>query len=160
MTGRRDGEGRDGGGGRGQSGRNDEPTRVDRAIADLGEALDSVRPRISSDEAVELAVRGRRGERVASGRASGSRPRWIGWRPRWTPEPAWRWAIPAVAAVAIALWIGVRPGAVVVPDEAFRPELVATGEQRPAPFSVEAPSEGNVAVFGTSNDRIRVVWYY
>ncbi len=124
----------------------------------LGASFDRIQPGMSEEEAVRLALEGRRaraGEPTAVRRAGsrGSRHRWRQWA-----------AVPLAAAAAIAALVltagprgqrpeGGDPRALAVPR-------ATTAAVSPDELSVDIPEEGRVAVFETTNPTITVVWFY
>lgn len=134
-------------------------TPEQRAAARLGEALDSVRPSFDADEAVALATM-----RSGASHAGSSRPLSRALAPR---RRALRWAVPALATVPVvgAFWFATRAAPTALPAvvrvaSLQSPAALTAGEPEGAPFSIDAPEDGQVAVFQTSNPKIRVVWFY
>lgn len=130
-----------------------------RGAAKLGEALDSLRPSFDADEAVALATRRSAGSRDRSDRRV---PR--GFVPR---RRVLRWAVPALATVPVvgAFWVATRTAPAALPAVVHvaslqSPAALPAGETESAAFSINAPEDGQVAVFQTSNPKIRVVWFY
>jgi hypothetical protein len=130
-----------------------------RGAAKLAEALDSLRPSFDVDEAVALATK----------RPARSGYRWghrvlRGFVPR---RRVLRWAVPALATVPVigAFWVATRTAPAALPAVVHvaslqSPATLPAGEPESAPFSINAPEGGQVAVFQTSNPKIRVVWFY
>jgi hypothetical protein len=133
-------------------------TREQRAER-LGEALDSLRPAFDADEAVALATKQSARSRDRSGRQVIR-----GFMPR---RRVLRWAVPALATVPVvgAFWVATRTAPAALPAVVRVASLQSSatlpaGEPESAPFSINAPEGGQVAVFQTSNPKIRVVWFY
>ena len=126
--------------------------------AQLQAGLDRLQPRMSKEEAVRLALEGRRasvgGPTAARGAGSRRVPR------RWR-----QWAaIPVAAAAAItALVLTVGPRDQRLEDAGPRAPAVpgaTTAAVSLDELSVDIPEDGRVAVFETTNPTITVVWFY
>jgi hypothetical protein len=125
----------------------------------LEASLEQLRPRMSEDEAVLLALdlAGRQiavEEPPATRRAGspGVRRRWM----RWAPFPV----AAAAAIAALVLTAGPRGERLeeAGPSARAAPELAAAASLDR--LSVDIPEQGRVAVFETKNPSITVVWFY
>ncbi|MDH3732977.1 MAG: hypothetical protein OEU54_05560 [Gemmatimonadota bacterium] len=141
----------------------------------LSEALASVRPPFDATEALAIARGGADRPRARRSIASTLLDRRAARRPRRLRRTL-RWAVPTVAGAgaALSVWFATRAVPEPLPamvqwaaapaTEQGRPDVGAvvapdTPEEEPV-FSIDAPEGGQVAVFQTSNPKIRVVWFY
>lgn len=129
----------------------------DARIERLGHALGRIRPGLDEDEAVAIARRGmvegpagRRLELPGRLRAAGARLVAAG--------PRRRLALAGAGALAVAALVALPSPDPGDPDPSgfLTDARTASGDDG---FSIEAPAEGSVAVFQTTNPRIRVVWF-
>jgi hypothetical protein len=130
---------------------------VERGMEGLEAALAAIKPGFDEETAVAIATSRAQQDVVARARRL-------------------RWSLPALAGGGLALWAVVasgpttrppletivRVGSRQAPSTAARTDAATTGapEFATLAFSITAPDSGRVAVFQTSNPKIRVVWFY
>jgi anti-sigma factor RsiW len=139
-------------------------TAIRTGMQGLGDAIESIAPPIDADTAISLArPRVRR------------RPRPRTWpRLRRSTGRRLSWAVPAVVAAGPIVWLVFFAGREQIVDVASPIIRVAALQQAETggeptssleadvepEFSISTPDSGRVAVFQTSNPKIRVVWFY
>lgn len=145
----------------------------------LEEALAAVRPPFDEDAAVAIALGEARGGRKPGPASLPFARLVLRGRDQWRRSGrTLRWGVPTLvgAGLAVTIWLGTGPDPAPLPAVVRVATDAGAGEPAAAAgpteartvaeldgepvFSIDAPAAGQVAVFQTSNPKIRVVWFY